>query len=130
MISKDCPCFSGKKYLDCCGRFIDDNALPDMPEELMRSRYTAYASGNINYIVATMKGPAANNFNAEEALAWARKVNWLGLKLIRSKQEGDRAYVEFIASFAYQEQKQQLHELSEFMLENGKWFYVDGKVIT
>ncbi|MBD3816496.1 MAG: SEC-C domain-containing protein, partial [Halothiobacillus sp.] len=31
-----CPCGSGKAYAVCCGRFIDQGALPETAEQLMR----------------------------------------------------------------------------------------------
>ena len=70
-----CPCGTGKTYLDCCGIFISNQKIPSTPEELMRSRYTAYNQVNIDYIVHTMKSPAADNFDAETTQEWAKKIN-------------------------------------------------------
>jgi SEC-C motif-containing protein len=45
-----CPCQSEKSYKDCCKPFVDEQALPQTPEQLMRSRYTAYSQAHIAYI--------------------------------------------------------------------------------
>ena len=86
----------------------------------MRSRYTAYTQANIDYIVHTMKSPAADHFDIESARQWAQDASWLNLEVIKTQTEGSKGFVEFIANFIYQKQKQQIHELSEFHFDNGK----------
>ncbi|RDI46567.1 hypothetical protein AQULUS_19960 [Aquicella lusitana] len=95
----------------------------------MRSRYTAYTQANIDYIQQTMKLPAANLFDAEKVRQWATEIKWIGLKVIASSCDKTKGIVEFVASFSYHDQLQQMHEHSEFRLEEGKWFYVDGKIL-
>lgn len=123
----NCPCGSHKNYDDCCGQYISGQAFPATPEALMRSRYTAYSRANINYITQTMKGPAAKDFNQEDAEQWARQTTWLGLEVINAKMGENLGWVEFIAHYSYEGKKYNLHEISEFQLENGKWYYVDGE---
>ncbi|MGD1990808.1 MAG: YchJ family metal-binding protein, partial [Chromatiales bacterium] len=48
-----CPCESGLDYDLCCGRFIDEGALPETAEQLMRSRYTAFTLDRISYLEKT-----------------------------------------------------------------------------
>ncbi len=121
-----CPCCSGKAYTSCCGVFIEQKCLPATPEELMRSRYTAYTKANIHYIAHTMKSPALDHFDPVAARKWAKAVNWLKLEVIFSSMVGEKGQVEFIAHFSQQGKNKVLHELSEFRRENNKWFYVDG----
>lgn len=120
-----CPCCSGKTYEECCSRFIDDQQLPSTPEELMRSRYTAYTQANIGYIQKTMKSPAADNYDAEAAKVWAKKVNWIKLEIIKKSCKKNVGLVEFRAHFSLNNKNQILHELSEFHLINRQWYYVD-----
>ena len=122
-----CTCGSGKEYLDCCGKYISGNAFPNTPEELMRSRYTAYTEANIDYIVKTMQAPAANNFNKEEALQWAKQVKWINLEVLNTQFDNLQGSVEFMAHYSYQGKKLCLHELSEFKKEKGQWYYTKGK---
>lgn len=123
-----CPCCSKRPYSNCCARFIDAGQVPTAAEELMRSRYTAYSKANIDYIVRTMKGKAAENFVAEKAREWATQVNWLKLIVVSTKTEEKKAFVEFRAYFSLQSRMQILHEHSEFHFENGQWYYVSGEI--
>lgn len=125
-----CPCGSAKLYYTCCGAYIGGLRVPETPEALMRSRYTAYTEANIAYIIQTMKSPAADGFDPSEAIAWAKSVKWLGLTVIKASQQATKGYVEFIARFEDQGAAQTLHELSEFHLIDGTWFYVSGKLPT
>ncbi len=121
-----CPCGSGQAYAECCGRYIDEQAFPSTPEELMRSRYTAYTRLNMAYLAATVKPPAADHFNAGEALEWARQVKWLRLEVLSSQAEADQGTVEFKAHYSDQGQELCLHERSAFRREGRQWYYCDG----
>lgn len=93
----------------------------------MRSRYTAYTKGQIDYIKNTMRGKALIGFNELEAEQWAKRVAWIGLEVINSNLSGpDKGFVEFAARFSEQNQVKTIHEISEFHREDGQWFYVDG----
>lgn len=126
-----CACGSGKIDAECCERFISGKEIPATPEELMRSRYTAYTKANVKYIAETMRSPAADYFDAEGAKQWAERVRWIKLEVVDSSTEGDKGFVEFLAHF-YQDkhnhinQRHALHERSEFHRIDGKWYYVDG----
>jgi SEC-C motif-containing protein len=124
-----CPCGSHQDYQQCCGIYITHQKFPETPEALMRSRYTAYSQANMNYIQETMRNPAALNFNAENSRQWASQVEWLGLKIISApsvKPGTNIGFVEFIASFSQNNQRQIIHERSEFQLMENRWFYVAG----
>lgn len=122
-----CACGSEKSYSECCGAFIEGAKTPSTPEELMRSRYTAYTKNNIDYIARTMKSPAADRFNAADTGLWAEKIEWINLEVIASSMDGSKGFVEFIAHFFQSGKRHVLHELSEFRLDDGIWYYVDGK---
>ena len=126
-----CPCGTGKAYLDCCGAFISHQKKPATPEELMRSRYTAYTQVNIDYIVDTMKSPASDNFDKEARRASAKKIKWTGLKIIKTTHDSTKGIVEFCAYYFIDNnndnKKNKLHEVSEFRFENEKWYYIDGR---
>ncbi len=124
---KDCPCGTHKSYDACCGRFIAGTQLPSTPEELMRSRYTAYTQANVDYIAGTMKSPALDHFNPHSAREWAERVEWLKLDVITTSAQENKGYVEFLAHFYDNKKKYAIHELSEFHRIDGVWFYVDGK---
>ena len=124
---KMCPCASNKPFQECCDIFISGAHLPSTPEQLMRSRYTAYVLGNIDYIANTMCGVAANHFNVDSIKIWVEKITWLGLKVLKSNMHQNKGFVEFIASYEKNNKKQKIHEISQFSLIDGKWYYVSGK---
>jgi SEC-C motif-containing protein len=93
----------------------------------MRSRYTAYTQANIDYIANTMKAPANEDFNPEEARTWATSIEWLRLEILQSTQDNNTGMVEFLAYYSHQGKKFILHEISDFRREEGRWYYVDGK---
>lgn len=122
-----CPCSSEISYEQCCQPFVEEQSIPQTPEQLMRSRYTAYSQANIAYIKKTMQGKPLMSFNEKEAQKWASSVHWLGLKIINSSLiSEDKGFVEFIASFLKNKQINTISERSEFHKKNGSWFYVDG----
>jgi SEC-C motif-containing protein len=125
---ENCPCGLKKSYLDCCGIYITGKAFPVTPEQLMRSRYTAYAIGNIDYIVGTMQGPAIKDFDFTSAKIWSEKITWLGLRVLKTNQYQDKGFVEFIAYYTDNDRKQKIHETSQFGLIKNKWYYIQGKI--
>jgi SEC-C motif-containing protein len=125
-----CPCQSGNDYLNCCGRFIDKNELPETPEQLMRSRYTAYTLAKIDYIADTMKNATLQGFDKIQSQQWAQNVEWLGLKVRHANQvsaDDHKGTVEFVARYRERGQLQFMHEISEFQKIDGRWFYTNGK---
>lgn len=123
-----CPCGSQNTYENCCGLYLEQKQKPQTPEQLMRSRYTAYSLGKIDYIKNTMKGKALIGFNELEAEKWAKSVKWINLDVITSSMStSDIGFVEFAARLSENKQIKIIHELSEFHKENGSWFYVSGE---
>ena len=117
-----CPCGSQKNYTDCCERFISGEALPSTVEELMRSRYSAFATHQFDYIVDTMLPPAANHFDLAEAKSTAGQIQWLKLEVIKTSIN----MVEFRAYYCNNNVAGVIHERSRFVRKKGKWFYIDG----
>lgn len=121
-----CPCGSNKKYADCCGRYLDGDESAPTADTLMRSRYTAYTLLREDYLRSTWH-PSTRPV----ALGLADDVatKWLGLEVKRHEQpEPDHATVEFVARYKVNGRAHRLHEVSQFVRENGRWFYVDGDV--
>lgn len=121
-----CPCGNLRPYADCCGRFHSgENA--DTPQQLMRSRYSAFVLRLPDYLLASWH-PDTRPETLE--LADTDQLRWLGLD-IRSKQlgaSGLRARVEFIARYRESGGPVQMrHEISRFVREDGRWYYVDSE---
>jgi SEC-C motif-containing protein len=116
-----CPC-GGGTYMQCCGRFIDAGEVAQTAEELMRSRYTAYALRKEPYLKATWHAST----RPDEVLAQDEEVKWLGLEVRKHVPAGDAATVEFVARYKIGGRAHRMHEISRFLRENGRWYYVDG----
>jgi len=117
-----CACGSKIKALDCCLVFINGEKAANTAEILMRSRYTAYALANEEYILKTWhisQRPLSIGLDVS--------VEWRGLKILQaSAVKNNEAFVEFIALFSDGGKLAQMHERSRFVREKGIWFYVDG----
>lgn len=127
-----CGCGSMKSSEQCCAQYIQGEQSAPTAESLMRSRYTAYTQGNIDYIAKTMRGPALAGFDPHRAAEWAKQIKWLKLDVINASAvapESNTAFVEFIAHYLFQGRRQKLHEVSEFQRVYGRWYYWDGRMV-
>jgi SEC-C motif-containing protein len=120
-----CPCGSALAYRDCCARFHGGPLHLQAPsaEALMRSRYSAFVLGRHDYLLATWHAAT----RPASLQADPPGMNWLGLELRRHvQQDADHATVEFVARSKLGGRAHRLHELSRFVREDGRWYYVDG----
>jgi len=122
-----CPCGGPAAYADCCGPWHAGPmrlAAPDA-ERLMRSRYAAWTMGLEDYLLDTwhpLTRPAALGVDPAG-------VRWLGLDVRAHRRVDDtHAVVEFVARSRVGGRGQRLHELSRFVREAGRWWYVDGEI--
>ncbi|MDR2375522.1 MAG: YchJ family protein [Treponema sp.] len=126
-----CPCLSGLPYEECCGLYISGAKNPPTAEALMRSRYTAYAVHNIDYIVNTCLSNGETDIDRRETKAWSEQSNWLGLKIIAVEKGGPddtEGIVEFEASYERKGLKDLHRERARFKKQGGLWMYEDGTV--
>ena len=120
----NCPCCSGKNYENCCEPYHLGKDLPQTPEQLMRSRYTAFALVLTNYLVETTHFSTRKDNDFSDIEDWAKSNKWLKLEIVFAKENKVR-----FRAF-YQDKNNEIYEhdeLSTFTQENGKWFYVDGE---
>ena len=116
-----CPC-GASDYAACCGRYHGGTPAPDA-EALMRSRYSAYVLKLEPYLLATWH-PSTRPDALDLA---ADNTKWLGLEVNNhSRQDDEHATVEFVARYKIGGRAHRLHEISRFVREDGRWFYVDG----
>ena len=91
----------------------------------MRSRYSAFTLGLIDYLQATWH-PSTRPAALEPLPAGLR---WLGLEVRRHvQQDAGHAIVEFVARSKLGGRAERLRETSRFVREDGQWWYVDGDV--
>lgn len=123
----NCDCGTARRYDDCCGRYHAGPLHLQAPtaEALMRSRYSAFARDLSDYLLATWHPstrPSALEINQVG-------LRWLGLEVRGHQvQDNDHATVEFVARSKLGGRAQRLHEISRFVHEGDRWFYVDGEM--
>ncbi len=95
----------------------------------MRSRYTAYTQGRIDYIEKTMCGEALQDFNRAASQQWSEQASWQRLEVVRAfaDKSDNVGFVEFIAYYDYNGNAERLHEVSRFERIDGIWYYVGQK---
>ncbi len=85
----------------------------------MRSRYAAYAVGDLDHIFRTW-----HPRTRPDELRPDPTLRWTGLEILSA--EGNE--VEFVASYDRAGVPGRRHERSRFEQRRGKWVYVDGDV--
>jgi SEC-C motif-containing protein len=127
-LQQSCPCGSGTSYDACCGRLHRGAALAVTAEELMRSRYTAYAVGDTDHLFRSWHPRTRPENLATQAEGG---LSWHGLEIVDTGAGGpddDTGEVEFRARYRAGAVTGALHERSRFVRRAGRWVYVDGDV--
>jgi len=126
-----CPCGSGEGFGACCQPYLVGDGVAPTAEALMRSRYTAYYQGNIDYLIITHH-PTQRYGGQRAAITQSVAITtWLGLRVLATEagQATDRrGVVEFVAYYA-DPRPGQIHERSRFVRQKERWFYVDGDAL-
>jgi SEC-C motif-containing protein len=139
-----CFCCSNLPFSSCCEPFLKGQATPQTAAQLMRSRFSAYASKQFDYVLATYTKVRQPELSVDELTANAANATWFALEvgetenvpLIKQAEgvtqatvlinEGATDTVDFTAYYFENKNLYQLHETSNFIVENGKWCYHDG----
>ncbi len=120
----DCYCGNVLPFEECCKPYIIGIKNAPTAETLMRSRYSAYATQNADYLITTTHLSTRKYHKKSDIIAWSKNNKWLKLEVLNSTENT----VTFKAYFLDDYLKAQVHyEHSTFKLENGNWFYVDGE---
>lgn len=127
-----CYCCSKLAFKDCCQPFISGAEKPATAEALMRSRFSAYATGAVEYLLRSTHPSTRKFHDARTIEDWANANVWQRLEII-AKSAGEardkKGTVEFKAYFLDAENQPRVHhELSNFEKYLGKWFFVGGKI--
>ena len=121
-----CPCCSGKLYEECCELFHSKKEFPKTAEELMRSRYAAFAIPNGDYLWETTLPNKRKFHHKTELENWGKENTWTKLEIIQSNEKE----VEFKAYFTDKFGQENIHhERSTFKKVDKKWYYVSGKFL-
>jgi SEC-C motif-containing protein len=126
----DCPCGTGRPLARCCGPFHEGAPAPTALA-LMRSRYTAYVRGAIDYLVETQAPETRAGLDRAAIERWSRETRWQGLEIVATEHGGETdadGIVEFVARGTTRAAAFAQRERSRFRRDGGRWYYVAGEV--
>lgn len=127
---KDCPCGLESPYTDCCGRLIRGSGYADTAEDLMRSRYSAFALQEWDYLVSTLCSAERAKKTASDFEKGSGDLQWEKLEIHGTRQGGredDEGKVEFAAHYSESGDEFSIHETAHFFKEDGRWVYSEKK---
>lgn len=114
-----CLCGSDKAFSDCCQPYLSGAKPVPTAEALMRSRYTAYTLGDVQYLLDSWY-----HLTRPETIELERDVQWLRLNILASSTD----QVKFVATYRVNGKANKLRENSRFIREEGRYYYLDGVV--
>jgi len=123
----NCLCGSDLTYTRCCGLLHTGENNASTAEQLMRSRFTAYAMQNADYLLQTWDSNAR-----PETIDFSKETGeWTRLEILMTKKglsKDSKGTVEFRAYFTQEGEEKVMNEISRFVKKQGRWYYLDGKV--
>ncbi len=123
----NCPCCSGKSYKDCCQPYHLKQKFSPTAEALMRSRFSAFAIPNGDYLWETTSPNKRQFHNKKDLQEWGEINDWTKLEIV-DKPSANK--VEFKAFYNDEEGNPQVHhELSQFKMIQNRWYYVTGEFL-
>ncbi|MDP7591873.1 MAG: YchJ family metal-binding protein [Litorilituus sp.] len=130
-------CFCGSTLLfeQCCQPFINKEKQPKTPQQLMKSRFSAYAYGHYQYIIDTYAHEKKSTILVEDIEHSSEGCHWIALVIHHSKKiltttaVNHNYFVEFSAFYIINNTLCEMREKSSFVLEQGQWRYLDGIII-
>ncbi|MCF4009747.1 YchJ family protein [Rheinheimera sp. UJ63] len=122
-----CYCCSKKPFIECCAPYLLEGELAPNCEALMRSRYTAYCRGQIDYVYHTTHPTQRSAELIEEIQQFADSVHFFKLAISASNQNMPKGEVSFKAYFIIDNTVEVITEQSFFEFID-KWYYHSGKL--
>lgn len=133
-VNSPCPCGSPLKYKRCCKVFHDNIKNPLNALELMKSRFSAYAFKQYNYIIKTTH--KENQDYSENVLEWKKEIEIFSsntdfdkLEILEFIEGEIESFVTFRATLFQNKNDVSFIEKSRFKKENNIWLYVDGEFL-
>ncbi|WP_091556766.1 YchJ family protein [Micromonospora pattaloongensis] len=122
--TRSCPCGTGEAYRECCGRLHRGETTAASAEQLMRSRFSAYAVGDTGYLLRSW-----HSSTRPRHLTLDPQQRWTRLDILDADRGGlfdTTGTVEFRAHYRETGRSGTLHERSRFVREEGRWVYLDA----
>jgi len=128
----NCPCESGNDYSKCCEPFHKGADQPKTAEATMRSRYSAFVKGEIDYIYDSHNPDTRGEVNKEEIKTWSENSEWQGLDILdvqKGLETDEVGRIEFVAHYAVEEEELDHQEVADFIKKDGRWYFHDGVIV-
>lgn len=122
---QNCPCGQGA-YITCCQPLHLGRVHAQTAAQLMRSRYSAFALQQIDYIVQTTAIGQQSSLDRAAIADWSKKNRWLALEILQVNEQLDKhhALVEFRAH--YHDGQAQIHQESSYFVRMAeRWYFLD-----
>lgn len=125
-MSEACPCGLGA-YISCCQPLHLGQTKAESAEQLMRSRYSAFAKHEIDYIEKTTALGQQKALDLSAIAAWSKANQWLKLEIVQANEKLDKkhALVEFKAHYHDGKNTDIHHEVSHFVRHEEHWYFLD-----
>lgn len=135
-----CFCGSNANFSSCCQPYINNTIPVQTAEQLMRSRFSAYAIGDAQYIYDTYAKSSRSAQSVKDIDDWSKACVWIALNIYPTDSQGDNKtsnIVEFSAFYITNNTLCELREKSRFVIEESthhhplkQWYYLDGDIIS
>ena len=83
-----CICGVGESTETHCGPILKGERTADTAEALMRSRYAAYALGEIDYILDSLHPEHRQDVDRAATEAWSKNAKWHSLEIVKTEAGG------------------------------------------
>ncbi len=116
---------AGASVAQCCGPALNAERWPRTAEALMRSRYSAFATGNTDHLFRTW-----HPRHRPATVSTEPSTQWLGLQIIEvvdGTESDETGIVEFIATLRENGVEETMRERSRFSKRAGRWMYEQGE---
>lgn len=123
-----CPCGSKLPYAECCALLHQHKQVAQNAEQLMRSRYSAYALKNIDYIYHTYAEATRKQQSIEDLETAAQGGLWVKLTIVKHLESIDVPEVHFKANYIEKNKLYLLEENSRFDPQEN-FHYIDGNIL-
>ncbi len=97
----------------------------------MRSRYSAYVLGLVDYLLDTTLPVQKHSLDRESISQWSAQSTWLGLEVENAELLGgkpEHAFVTFTARWHDTTGEHSHRERSAFVQHNDRWYFIDPTV--
>ena len=126
-----CPCGSKKLFSQCCQPLLNGEKTAETPEQLMRSRFTAFSRADAwGYVLKTWHPDNRPAVSEAELAEESRIAKWEKLEIRETKVNGEQGEVTFCAWYRDQTGLHPHIERSQFVRYDGEWVYTTGEFLS